>query len=106
MSVKKGGPPSPPPPPLILEMTQQYARDLKRLSKKRAGDMPKLRAVIAALQNRIPLPSSHKEHSLKGDWAGFLECHVGGEGDWLLIYHRTATRIRLVRTGSHDDLFR
>jgi len=93
------------PRPLILETVKEYDRDLKREAKKRGAKIRKLHKVIELLRNRAPLPRSHNEHALKGDWKGFLECHVGGEGDWLLIYIRDAEKLTLFRTGTHEDLF-
>jgi mRNA interferase YafQ len=44
---------------------------------------------------------------LKGEWAGYRECHIGG--DFLLIYKLDAGSkvdlIVFVRTGTHADLF-
>jgi mRNA interferase YafQ len=93
-----------PPPPLILETTPQFDRDAKRLEK-RHKPMEKLQAVIDSLRNHRPLPRSHKDHALKGDWKGFRECHVGGEGDWLLVYIRDAGKLILFRTGKHEEIF-
>ncbi len=31
-----------------------------------------------------PLGPERRDHPLKGDWAGYRECHIGG--DFLLIY--------------------
>jgi mRNA interferase YafQ len=93
-----------PPPPLILETTSQYDRDAKR-QEKRGKSMEKLHAVIGRLQTHQPLPRSHKDHALRGDWDGFRECHVGGEGDWLLIYVRRGGRLILFRTGKHEEIF-
>ncbi|MCE1182830.1 MAG: type II toxin-antitoxin system YafQ family toxin [Rhodocyclales bacterium] len=43
------------------------------------------------------------DHPLKGDWATYRECHVGG--DFLLIYQANEQQIVFVRTGTHSDLF-
>jgi mRNA interferase YafQ len=96
--------PPEPPPPLILEVTPQFERDARR-QEKRGKPMEKLRAVVDALQTHRPLPPSHKDHALKGDWKGYRECHVGGEGDWLLVYIRGAGRLKLFRTGKHEEIF-
>lgn len=40
---------------------------------------------------------------LSGNWANFWECHI--EYDWLLIYQLTEATLKLVRTGTHSDLF-
>jgi mRNA interferase YafQ len=37
------------------------------------------------------------------DWAGHMECHVAP--DWLLVYQVDEREVRLIRTGSHADLF-
>ncbi len=93
-----------PPPPLVVETTPQFDRDLKR-QEKSGKRMGKLRAVIGLLRTHQPLPRSHKDHTLKGQWDGFRECHVGGEGDWLLVYVRSAGKLILFRTGKHDEIF-
>ncbi len=93
-----------PPQSLILETTSQFERDLKRQAK-RGKDLEKLHDVIVSLQKHRPLPRSHRDHALKGDWDGFRECHVGGEGDWLLVYVRQAGKLILFRTGKHEDIF-
>lgn len=67
--------------------------------------MEKFHAVVHALRTHQPLPRSHRDHALKGDWDGFRECHVGGEGDWLLVYVRHAGRLILFRTGKHEEIF-
>jgi len=52
----------------------------------------------------VPLPEKYKDHDLKGDWAGFRECHI--QPEMLLIYERgDDDRIQLVRLGSHAELF-
>jgi mRNA interferase YafQ len=96
--------PPEPPPPLSLEAAPQYERDVKRLEK-RGKSMEKLHAVIGWLQTHQPLPRNHRDHALKGDWDGFRECHVGGEGDWLLVYVRQAGELILFRTGKHEEIF-
>jgi mRNA interferase YafQ len=68
--------------------------------------MEKLRAVIESLRTRQPLPRSHKNHALKGEWQGYWECHIGGEGDWLLVYAREPGKLVLIRIGKHDEIFK
>jgi mRNA interferase YafQ len=67
--------------------------------------MEKLHAVIGLLRTHQPLPRSHKDHVLKGEWKGYRECHVGGEGDWLLVYIQGAGKLILFRTGKHEEIF-
>jgi len=59
------------------------------------------------VSNEGALAPEWVDHPLKGNWASFRECHVGG--DFLLIY-RLATeskqdQIVFVRAGTHADLF-
>jgi mRNA interferase YafQ len=89
------------PPPLDVALGSQFKRDLKRL-KSQGKDLAKLQAVIDILCARSPMKAAYHDHALKGDLAGFRDCHV--EPDWVLIYKRTETELRLFRTGSHSDL--
>ena len=103
MSVVRKRKPEPkePPPPLIVVPSARFKRDLLR-QKTRGKDLAKIEAVIVALSNRLPLEPKHRDHALTGDWAEHRDCHV--EPDWVLIYQRTPTELRLVRTGTHSDL--
>ncbi len=67
--------------------------------------MEELHAAVDLLRTHRPLPRNHKDHALKGDWKGFRECHVGGEGDWLLVYVRRGGKLILFRTGKHEEIF-
>jgi mRNA interferase YafQ len=49
-----------------------------------------------------PLPTSYRDHALKGEFHGFRDCHL--EPDWLLIYAQNKQTLQLVRTGTHSDL--
>ena len=53
------------------------------------------------------MPPEYRDHPLKGNYNGYRECHVGGEGDWLLIYKKYEDKLILVftATGTHSDLF-
>ena len=44
-----------------------------------------------------------KDHALQGNYAGTRDCHINP--DWLLIYAIVGNELRLVRTGSHAELF-
>ena len=72
-------------------------------AKKRGKNLKKLQAIVAMLVEDQPLPAKNCNHKLKGDYIGFWECHI--EPDWLLIYQKTETEIRLICMGSHSDLF-
>ena len=78
-----------------------------RLAAKRGCDMDKLEHTITLLAKGGLLPSSYRDHPLRGSYRDYRECHVGGEGDWLLIYKKLEDRLILVltATGTHSDLF-
>lgn len=65
--------------------------------------MAKLKALIDLLAAECPLPESYLAHPLKGSWKPHWDAHI--EPDWLLIYLAADGHLRLVRTGSHADLF-
>jgi len=87
-----------------VKLTNRFTKDYK-LMEKRNLDMSLLDQVIAKLAQGVPLPASHRDHALTGNFAGHRECHVAS--DWLLIYRIEADVLvlTLTRTGSHSDLF-
>jgi mRNA interferase YafQ len=50
-----------------------------------------------------PLGPEWLDHALKGPWAEYRECHIGG--DFLPIYQLAGNHINFVRTGTHAELF-
>jgi mRNA interferase YafQ len=87
---------------LLLHATTAFERDLRRVEKQ-GKDLNKLEAVVGLLQGQKPLPARCRPHPLHGDWSEHWDCRL--EPDWLLLYKVTATRLILVRTGSHAELF-
>jgi len=87
-----------------LEYSGQFKKDLKRMAK-RSADIEALREVLHILERKGQVPSSYRPHILSGNWQGVWECHIGP--DWLLLYdvNDCVRVIRLVRTGSHSDIF-
>ena len=81
-------------------------KQTRKLAKKRGLDMDLLDWGIDQLAKDIPLPPDWKDHQLKGNMNRFRECHVGGSGDWLLVYEKRATDmiLYLLGTGTHTDL--
>jgi len=71
---------------------------------KRGCDMAKLRQVLERLAVGKPHGEQYQDHPLRGNYAGVRDCHV--EPDWVLIYAIVGDEIRLLRTGSHADLFK
>ncbi len=79
-----------------------FRRDVRR-AEKRCKDLAKLRTMLSLLIDGKPLPVGCHDHPLKGEWNGYRDAHI--EPDWLLIYRVEGDELRLVRTGTHADLF-
>jgi len=90
----------------IVIPSAKYKRT-RKLAKKRGFDMDLLDWCIDQLAQDIPLPPNWRDHQLKGNMNQFRECHIGGAGDWLLVYEKREKDIilYLFGTGSHTDLF-
>ncbi len=88
------------------EFTAQFKRDY-RLALRRGLNPKKLEAVVNLLCEEKTLPQKYKDHPLAASqkYNGVRECHI--EPDWLLVYKvlKSELILRLVRTGSHSDLF-
>lgn len=83
--------------------SNQFKRDLK-LAKKRGLDISLLKEVVDILAREEKLDEKYKDHSLKGEYKDFRECHI--EPDWLLVYRIEidVLELFLFRTGTHSDL--
>ncbi len=88
-----------------VKFTAAYKKSYK-LMKKRGLDLNLLDKVVDELRQGNPLDEKYKDHMLKGEYAGFHECHI--KPDWLLIYliEDNILTLTLVNTGSHSDLFK
>jgi len=86
------------------EYTKQFKKDFK-LCDKRGLPIRELETVMRTLMEGKSLSEKHRDHTLKGEYDGFGECHV--RPDCLLIYLKVPQEhiIRFVRTGTHSDLF-
>ena len=82
--------------------TAQFKKDLKRIQKQNK-DAAKLKTVITKLAAGETLDDKYKDHPLHGNFAGVRDCHIAP--DWLLIYTIVKDELRLIRTGSHTELF-
>lgn len=74
-----------------------------RRAEKRGKDIGKLKRFLALVVAGRPLPSSYRDHPLKGEWANYRDSHL--EPDWLVIYRIDGGNVRFQRTGRHSDLF-
>jgi mRNA interferase YafQ len=64
----------------------------------------RLVSLLELLVNDRPLPPRNRDHALSGNWSGYRDCHLWP--DLLLIYAKPSPDVlRLVRLGSHSDLF-
>lgn len=90
--------------PRSSDYTKAFVKDWERLSRAGRFDMNRLKHLMLMLiANDGPLGAEWLDHPLKGEWADYRECHVGG--DFLLIYQIEGQQIIFVRVGTHADLF-
>lgn len=86
-----------------LKYTGQFKKDLKRIQNN-PERIANLKKVLKILQQTGMLPKEYKAHELKGEYEGYMECHV--ENDVLLIWLNVEENIiKLIRFGSHSELF-
>lgn len=92
---------------LRIRHTGDFKGDYKRVIKQGKNKL-KIANVIEALANEAKLPESWNDHKLKNtkDWKDVRELHI--EPDWILIYkiEKDDQELRLIRTGSHSELFK
>lgn len=88
-----------------IERTSAFKKDFKQ-SLKRGCDPKLLEKAVVILANGETLPPEYKDHSLKGEYSGYRECHI--QPDWLLVYKISdnVLVLTLYRTGTHSDLFK
>lgn len=89
-----------------IEYTARFRKDLKRY-KNQKERIRRIWEVVRILEQGIPIPKSYRPHKLIGNYSGCLELHI--EGDLLLIWtdldESGLEVLRLIRLGSHSDLF-
>ena len=88
-----------------VKFTSTYKKSYRRL-KKRGLNISLLDAVIEELRQGRLLHKKYKDHILKGNFAGFHECHI--KPNWLLIYliEDDVVTLTLVNTGTHTDILK
>jgi mRNA interferase YafQ len=94
--------------PRASDYTKSFVRDWERLSRSGRYNMKQLKeAMLLLIANDAPLGPEWLDHPLKGSWAGYRECHIGG--DFLLIYRLDGKDLNeivvFVRAGNHAELF-
>ena len=89
-----------------VSRTGKFKKDYKREAKgqHRATLDADLLAAISLLATDQILPERFHDHPLTGEYTNHRECHL--KPDLLLIYKKPDDQtLRLVRVGSHSDLF-
>jgi mRNA interferase YafQ len=89
-----------------ISQTTQFKKDYKRET--RGPHRPALDAdfipLLSLLANDQTLPEKYRDHALTGEYTNHRECHL--KPDLILIYKKPDdTNLRLVRLGSHSELF-
>lgn len=91
---------------LTIKYGTKFKKDY-RLALRRGCDKRKFIEVVTLLQKEKALPPKYRDHHLENsrNYQNLRECHIAP--DWLLVYQveKELKILRLVRTGSHSDLF-
>ncbi len=87
---------------LQLSPTNAYKRDFKKIASELMASAEYIE-VMYCLMHQLPLAEKYKDHPLQGELQGFRDCHI--KPDLVLIYAIENNLIRLVRLGSHSELF-
>lgn len=85
-----------------VELTKRFEKDFAR----RIAGTPldaEFEALIALLLAGASLPTKYRDHPLKGTRVELRDCHL--RPDMVLIYQRTPKALKLIRFGTHADLF-
>lgn len=89
-----------------IEYSTKFRKDFKKYSRN-PEKVAKIRSAVSLLEQGAEIPRSMRPHKLIGNYAGYMELHI--EGDLLLIWFELDDKgieaIRLVRLGSHSELF-
>lgn len=87
-----------------LKQTSQFKKDLKKIQNN-PKKIESLKTVLGLLRDTGTVPKEYNPHLLTGNYKGYMECHV--ENDFLLIWlDENEDLIKLVRLGSHSELFK
>lgn len=85
-----------------IKLTARFERDF---AKRIAGTHldAEFEALLNLLVSGAALPAKYRDHPLKGDRGGVRDCHL--RPDIVLLYSRSENLLKLVRIGTHADLF-
>ena len=86
-----------------IRKTSQFKKDFKRFAKD-VEKVKTLMSIVEKLERGEFIPDEFYQHPLKGEWKNYMECHI--DDDYLLIwFDKEESIVRLVRLGSHSELF-
>ena len=86
-----------------IRKTTQFKKDFKKI-KNNNNKINALLEIVRKLANGETIPAEFDPHPLTGNYKNHMECHI--ESDFLLIwFDKNADEIKLVRLGSHSELF-
>lgn len=86
-----------------VRKTTQFKKDFKKIK----NNLEKVKAlfnIVEKLAKGETIPEEYDPHPLIGNFRNHMECHI--ENDLLLIWFDKETNvIKLVRLGTHSELF-
>jgi mRNA interferase YafQ len=85
-----------------LARTKAFKKSYKKLRLK-DNEVAIYIDVVSNLLNGVGLDKRYKDHSLKGNFEQYRECHL--KPDLLLIYRVYEGEVQLIDIGSHSELF-
>lgn len=94
-----------------IKVEAQFKADYKRTTRTHPQLKTEFKAAVAELAARGSLPAEYGAHELSnpgGNYNGHIDFHLSdGLVDVIVLYlpHKTNPVIRLVRMGSHEELF-
>ncbi|WP_204120547.1 MULTISPECIES: type II toxin-antitoxin system YafQ family toxin [Levilactobacillus] len=94
-----------------LSFEPQFLKDFQVLKQRHPELIRELRQALWELQSSGRVPAIYKPHILVnrgGNYNGYFDFHLAdGKTDVLVLYapHKTHPKIRMMRIGSHQELF-
>ncbi|MDQ2924777.1 MAG: type II toxin-antitoxin system YafQ family toxin [Acidobacteriota bacterium] len=90
-----------------IRFTSRFKMDFSRVQRGLSPEQlrAQLQPVVDMLVADTVLPIKNRDHALRGEWAGFRDCHI--RPDLVLIYRKFEPAfLELSRLGSHNELFK
>lgn len=87
-----------------IKASNSFKKDLKKFANQPKKLMELYYFIDNYLRTGAAIPEKYRAHLLRGSYARHMECHI--EGDFILIWiDETANLVKLIRVGSHSELF-